>query len=113
MQQMMTSKERLEHEYEILKRLKDEKRHEREIFEEIRKIVMIVFWFIRQLTFTELFQNQINRFLNDVAIDIVLNEIDEKTEKIDWLKINLKFDLFTSYFCFVRSNSAQSTHRVE
>ncbi len=83
MQQMMTSEERFEHEYEILRELKNEKRHEREIFEEKKKIVMIMFWFIRQLIFIEFFQNQINRFLNDVAIDIVLNEIDEKTKKID------------------------------
>jgi hypothetical protein len=66
-----------------LRELKNEKRHEREIFEEKKKIVMIMFWFIRQLIFIEFFQNQINRFLNDVAIDIVLNEIDEKTKKID------------------------------
>jgi hypothetical protein len=113
MQQMMTSEKRLEHEYEILKRLRDEKRHEREIFEREKRVVKIVFWFIRQLILIELSRNQINRFLNDVAIDIILNEFDEKTEKIDWLKINLKFDLFTSHFCFVRSNSAQSAHRVE
>jgi hypothetical protein len=43
MQQMMTSEERFEHEYEILRELKNEKRHEREIFEEKKKIVMIMF----------------------------------------------------------------------
>jgi hypothetical protein len=43
MQQMMTSEERFEHEYEILRKLKNEKRHEREIFEEKEKVVKIVF----------------------------------------------------------------------
>jgi hypothetical protein len=97
-----------------MKRRRDERENEREIWSIEKKIEKYeLYWFIDQKMYVNLSRNSINLFL----IDLILNDVDDDVAinlmMIEWIEIIRKLITSTSHSNFVRFTSTHDAHLAE